>query len=159
MHLGIPSGDFDDAYHNSTGFLLWRNFWAKLRFGAFELLGGYQRFSRADGNAGCLFVYPITVNIVVRAPDALFRPYASIGGGAYGWEARERVPGEDTELVDSDWHLGWTAGIGIEYYLRTRVAFDVGLRFHSTAGPGSSGGISKDRLRFLTLWIGHYLRF
>src|SRR5206468_12659062 len=60
------------------------NFWLKVRFGAIEVMGGYQRFNRTAGQGGSLFVYPLTANVVVRAPDALFRPYASVGGGLYG---------------------------------------------------------------------------
>jgi opacity protein-like surface antigen len=159
LHIGFPIGDFGDVYDNSIGIFFWRNLFAKLRLGAIELLAGYQKFPRADGADGSLIVYPITASLVARAPDALFRPYASIGGGAYGWESRVPVPDGDAKLVTSGWDLGWTAAIGVEYYLRTRVAFDVGLRFHSTDGPGASGGISDDKLQFFTLWLGHYLRF
>ncbi len=158
VNVGIPQGDFDDTYDTSVGISLWRNFWAKLRLGAIELMAGYQKFPRGVDPDGSLFVYPITANFVIRAPDALFRPYVSMGGGLYGWEWRVQVP-EGAQLVDSGWDLGWTAGVGVEYYLRTRVAFDVALRFHSTEGPGARGDIDDDELRFFSLWFGHFLRF
>jgi hypothetical protein len=47
----------------------------------------------------------------------------------------------------------------VEYYLRTGVALDVGLRYHSTAGPGDIAGVEDGRLNFLALWVGHLLRF
>jgi hypothetical protein len=156
VHLGYPTGDFSDNLNNSTGISLWRAFWAKMRFGAIELVGGYQRFGRTQG--GSLFVYPITGNLILRAPDAKFRPYASIGGGFYGWQSRVGQPAGG-ELVTAGWDLGWTSGVGIEYYLRTKVAFDVGVRYHRTVGPGPAAGMADDRLRFFTVWIGHYVRF
>ncbi|MEE9269957.1 MAG: hypothetical protein V3V49_06815, partial [Candidatus Krumholzibacteria bacterium] len=129
-------------------------------FGTFEILSGYQRFPRTEGLGGSLFVYPITGNIVVRAPDALFRPYASVGGGLYGWEWRIRVSEDGPQLVKAGWDLGWNASVGLEYYLRTGVALDIGLRYHATTGgPGLAAGIADERLRFYTLWIGHYFRF
>jgi len=158
VHAGFPREGFSDLYGTSTGISLWRNFWGKLRFGAVELMGGYQKFSRTEGQGGALFVYPITANLVVRAPDALFRPYASLGGGAYGWDARTYID-PTARVLRVGWDLGWTAGAGIEYYLRPRVALDVGLRYHSTGGPGQDVGIADDRLRFLALWVGHYVRF
>ncbi len=154
LSIGIPTGDFDDFYNTSVGISL-LDLWVKLRFGAIELLGGYQRFGRTEG--GTLFVYPITGNFVLRAPDALFRPYASIGGGLYGWQSRVDQP-MGAQLVTSGWDPGWTVGVGIEYYLRVNLAFDLGVRYHYTGGPGPSAGIFEDRLRFITVWIGHYLR-
>jgi opacity protein-like surface antigen len=159
LHIGYPQGGFSDVFNTSTGFLLWRNLWVKLRLGAIEILGGYQRFARTDAPGGALFVYPFTASVVIRAPDALLRPYASMGGGAYGWESRVRVSEGGPQLVQPGWDLGWTASAGVEYYLRTGVALDVGLRYHSTAGPGDIAGIDDGRLNFLTLWIGHFLRF
>lgn len=159
VHLGIPTRDFSEAYGTSTGISLWRNFWVKLRVGAIEILGGYQKFSRKPARQGSLFVYPITGNIVLRTPDALFRPYLSVGAGAYGWESRVRVLPGSSQLVTSGWHFGWTTGVGVEYYLRPKVALDVGVRYHLTPGPGSAAGISGDQLRFLTVWVGHYVRF
>ena len=158
VHLAYPQGDFSDVFNSSTGFILWRNLWVKLRFGAIEFLGGYQRFSRTEAPGGSLFVYPITTSVVIRAPDALFRPYGSIGGGLYGWESRVRVSEGGAQLVESGWDVGYTASVGVEYYLRTGVALDVGLRYHSTDGPGETAGIDG-RLNFLALWIGHFLRF
>lgn len=159
VHLGFPRGDFGDIHGRSTGISFWRNLWVKARFGTFEILGGYQRFPRTEGLGGSLFVYPITGNIVVRAPDALFRPYASMGGGLYGWEWRIRVSEGGPQLVKAGWDLGWNASVGLEYYLRTGVALDIGLRYHATGGPGLAAGIADERLRFYTLWIGHYFRF
>jgi opacity protein-like surface antigen len=52
--------------------------------------------------------------------------------------------------------LGWEAGLGVEYYLRQRVAFDVAVRYFDTPGPGDAGG---KRLHHLNLWVGHYVRF
>ncbi len=158
VHLSVPINAFSDPIDNSLGISLWRNFWAKIRFGAVEILGGYQKFPRANNQPGSLFVYPITGSIVVRAPDALFRPWVSIGGGAYGWEARLPAGIRDAQLVESGWDAGWMAGIGVEYYLRPKVAFDFGIRLHSTSGPGAAAGIDPEELRFLTFWFGHYLR-
>ena len=106
-----------------------------------------------------MFVYPFTTNVVVRAPDALVRPYGSIGGGAYGWESRIRMSEGGPQLVESGWDVGWTASVGVEYYLRTGVALDVGLRYHATGGPGAAAGIDDERLTWLALWIGHIVRF
>jgi hypothetical protein len=158
VHLSVPLNAFSDAFDNSLGISLWRNFWAKFRYGAFEILGGYQKFPRAMGQRGSLFVYPITGNVVIRAPDALFRPWVSLGGGAYGWEARLPVAGGNAQLVESGWNSGWMAGFGIEYYLRPKVAFDFGIRYHSTSGPGEKADIDREEIRFLTFWFGHYLR-
>ena len=104
-----------------------------------------------------MFVYPLTANLVVRTRDALFRTYATGGGGLYGWQSRVGQP-TGGELVNSGWDLGWNAGAGVEYYLRANVAFDVGFRYHRTAGPGPSAGFPSDRMEFFTIWIGHYLR-
>ena len=109
VHAGFPREGFSDLYGTSTGISLWRNFWGKLRFGAVELMGGYQKFSRTEGQGGALFVYPITANLVVRAPDALFRPYASLGGGAYGWDARTYID-PTARVLRVGWDLGWTSG-------------------------------------------------
>lgn len=110
------------------------------------------------GQGGSLFIYPLTASIVVRAPDALFRPYASVGGGAYGWDARTVTAPGVREII-TGWHPGWTAAAGLEYYLRPRVAFDVSLRYHATQGPGAQIGLPDKRLRFFGVWIGHYVRF
>ena len=155
VHLAYPTEDFSNDFDNSTSISLWRGFWMKMRFGAIELLGGYQKFSRREG--GSMFVYPLTANLVVRTRDALFRTYATGGGGLYGWQSRVGQP-TGGELVNSGWDLGWNAGAGVEYYLRANVAFDVGFRYHRTAGPGPSAGFPSDRLQFFTIWIGHYLR-
>ena len=156
--LGYPRGRFADLYRSSTGISLLRNFWGKFRMGGIEFLGGYQRFGREEGPGGSLFVYPVTANFVLRAPGALFRPYLVAGGGPSGWESRVRVENSDAQLVSSGWGLGWTTGLGMEYYLRPRVAFDVAVRYLDTPGPGSRAGM-PERLHFLTVWIGHYLRF
>jgi opacity protein-like surface antigen len=103
-------------------------------------------------------VYPLTANFVARAPDALFRPYASIGGGLYGWDSRIVTPTGARELI-TGWDPGWTAAAGLEYYLRANIAFDVSLRYHATRGPGPRIGLSDERLRFWAVWIGHYVRF
>lgn len=158
VHVGFPTEDFSDLYGNSTGISLWRNFWGKLRLGAIELMGGYQKFSREEGLGGALFVYPITANLVVRAPDALFRPYVTAGGGLYGWDSRIHITPEIRTLT-TGWEWGLTGGVGIEYYLRTNVALDVSLRYHATHGPASSIGMADERLRFYALWVGHYVRF
>ena len=157
VHIGMPKNEFSNTYNKSTGVSLWRNLWVKVRAGAFEVVGGYQKFPRAGPQKGSMFVYPFTGNVVLRAPDALFRPYITAGAGAYGWESRLQVSDDGTKLVASGWKFGLTTGVGVEYYLRTRVALDVGVRFH-TAGtlPDRGGG---DRLQFLTLWIGHFVRF
>jgi hypothetical protein len=158
VHVGYPEGDFSDLYGTSTGISLWRNLWAKLRVGPIELLGGYQKFSRTDSLGGSLFVYPFTASVVLRAPDALIRPYATAGAGVYGWESRVSIA-PDVHNLTSGWDMGWTAAAGVEYYLRPKVALDVGLRYHATAGPGPSVGLQDDKLRFLVLWVGHYVRF
>ncbi len=156
--LGYPRDGFAGPYGSSTGISLWRNLWAKVRFGGIEFLGGYQRFPRTEGVGGSLFVYPITANYVLRAPEALFRPYAVAGVGPSGWESRMRVPGGDAQLLSSGWGVGWTAGLGVEYYLRQRVAFDIAVRYMDTPGP-SGAGVDGERLHFLTIWAGHYVRF
>lgn len=158
VHLGIPDGSLSSLYANSTGISLWRNFWVKMRFGAIEVMGGYQRFNRTAGQGGSLFIFPITANVVVRSPDALFRPYVTVGGGLYGWDARTVTSPGVREIVTAG-HLGWTSGAGIEYYLRPRMAFDVSVRYHATTGPGPLIGLPDKRLRFWGVWIGHYVRF
>ena len=158
VSLGYPRDGFASLYASSTGISLWQNLWAKVRFGGIEFMGGYQRFPRTEGVGGSLFVYPITANFVLRAPEALFRPYAVAGAGPSGWESRVRVPNSDAQLITSGWGVGWTGGLGVEYYLRPRVAFDVAVRYLDTPGPGGAG-MGGDRLHFLTLWAGHYVRF
>ncbi len=158
VHVGVPQEGLSTLYGNSTGISLWRNFWLKARVGAFEIVTGYQKFRRTQGLGGSLFVYPITASVVVRAPDALVRPYASAGGGIYGWDARTVTPSGTRELI-TGWDAGWTAAGGIEYYLRANIALDVSLRHHATRGPGPRIGLPKERLRFWAVWIGHYVRF
>jgi len=157
VHLGMPDEALRTLYGNSVGVSVWRNFWLKARVGAFEVVTGYQRFSRTAGLGGTLFVYPITGNVVLRTPDAVFRPYVSVGGGLYGWDSRTKMPSGARELI-TGWDPGWTAAGGIEYYLRPGVAFDLGLRYHATRGPGPRIGLSSERLRFWAIWIGHYIR-
>jgi hypothetical protein len=137
VHVGFPAGGFSDLYETSTG---------------------YQKFSRNDSQGGSLFVYPFTTNAVVRAPDALIRPYATVGGGVYGWESRVFVAPE-VQTLKSGWNMGWTAGAGLEYYLRPKVALDLGVRYHATGVPASAIGSRDGDLRFLALWVGHYIRF
>ena len=103
---------------------------------------------------GSLSIYPITANTVLRTPDALFRPYVSVGGGLYGWKSRVRVSADGAQLLSSGWDLGWTPGVGIEYYLQPRVALDIALRYHITTIPVEDG-----HMRFFALSIGHYVRF
>ncbi|TMQ64886.1 MAG: hypothetical protein E6K77_03505 [Candidatus Eisenbacteria bacterium] len=158
VSLGYPRDGFAGPYGSSTGISLWQNFWAKVRFGGIEFMGGYQRFPRTEGVGGSLFVYPVTANFVLRAPEALFRPYAVAGAGPSGWESRVRVPNSDAQLITSGWGVGWTTGLGVEYYLRQRVAFDVAVRYLDTPGPGGAG-MGGERLHFLTVWAGHYVRF
>ena len=159
MNIGIPLADFESGYKTSVGISLWRNFWAKARFGAIDLVGGYQKFHSKSPEGGSMFVYPFTVNFVVRAPDAMLRPYIEVGAGAYGWEARFPTSLPDTQGVTSGWGLGETAAVGVEYYLRPRVALDVAVRYHDCVGPGTRAGLESSRLRFLTVQIAHYLRF
>lgn len=158
VHIGIPTDGLETLYGQSTGISVWRNLWVKARVGAFEVVTGYQRFRRTAGLGGTLFVYPLTANFVVRAPDALLRPYASIGGGLYGWDSRTVTPTGSREL-NTGWDPGWTAGAGLEYYLRANIALDVSLRYHATRGPGPRIGLPEERLRFWAVWIGHYVRF
>ena len=158
LSLGYPREGFKSLYGSSTGISLWRDLWAKVRFGGIEFVGGYQRFPRTEGVGGSLFVYPITANFVLRGPEALLRPYATAGAGPSGWESRLRLPNTSAQLISSGWGVGWSAGAGVEYYLRQRVAFDVAVRYQDCPGPGDAG-LGDERLRFVTVWIGHYLRF
>ena len=158
LSLGYPREGFNDRYGSSTGISLWRNLWVKARFGGIEMVGGYQRFPRTEGVGGSLFVYPITANFVLRAPEALFRPYATAGAGPSGWESRLRIPNSGAQLISSGWGLAWTGGIGMEYYMRQRVAFDVAVRYHDAPGPGEAN-LGEKRLHFFAVWVGHYLRF
>jgi hypothetical protein len=159
MHVGIPRGGFADGYHRSPGISIWRNFWLKARFGSVEFQGGYQRFRRKQGDPGTLFIYPFTASAVLRGPEGRIRPYASVGAGAYGWESRRHLPASDSQLVTSNWSLGGNLGLGVEYYLRPKLALDVSVRVHEAVSPGAVAGIPERRLRFATLWVGHYVRF
>ncbi len=159
VHAGFPRGSFADTYGSSTGVSLWRNLWVKARFGSLEFMGGYQRFRKAHLGSGTLFLYPLTAGIVVRGPEARVRPYASFGAGVYGWESRQRLPASDTQYVNSGWGLGGNVGLGVEYYLRPKLALDVSARAHEAVSPGDAAGIRERRLRFFTLWVGHYIRF
>ena len=158
-HISVPKRKWANDFDTSVGISLWRNFWAKIRFGSVEFMGGYQKFSRGRTGEGSLFVYPITGNFVARMPDAWVRPYVTFGGGAYGWESRESLPTGDGKLVTSGWDLGWTVGGGIEYYLRPRVSLDLALRYHSTGISNPDTGGQDDEVQFLSVWIGHYVRF
>jgi hypothetical protein len=158
MHIAIPNKDFSEFYDTSIGIFFWRNLFAKLRFGAIELVAGYQKFSRSKSPGGPMFIYPFLANLVLRTPDARVRLWASIGGGLYGWQSRLNLPDTESQLVYSGWNLGWVPGVGFEYYLRPKVALDVGLRYHVTGVPviGDNDG---ENVRFFALWIGHYIRF
>ena len=159
VSIGYPMGDLSGVYNTSTGFLLWRNLWAKLRFGAIEFVGGYQKLPRNRDLGGALFVYPFTTSLVLRAPEALFRPYVTGGGGLFGWESRVRISTDGTQEVSSGWKLGWSAGVGVEYYLRTGLALDVGLRYYRAGALPTRAQADGADLQFLHLWIGHLLRF
>ena len=159
LHVGFPRGDFASEYKTSVGFLLWRNFWIKMRFGSFELGGGYQKFETHEKGAGSVFIYPITANITLRGPEGLVRPYLTLGGGPSGWESHQSLTGTDARIVTSGWGGAATATLGIEYYLRPKVAFDLGLRYLDLPGPGANANLDSDRIQFLALWVGHYVRF
>ena len=47
----------------------------------------------------------------------------------------------------------------MEYYLRPKVAFDLGVRYLDLAGPGSDAGFDSDRLRYVAIWAGHLRSF
>jgi len=157
IHAGYPEASQNATYGSSTSISISRGLWVKGRWGAAEFVGGFQKFPRNDGK-GSLFLYPFTMSFVWRAPDALLRPYAIVGGGLYGWESRVRVL-PDAQLVSSGWEVGGSVGAGVEYYLRTRLALDVLLRYHSTTTADAAGGGAKPFPRWLELWIGHYVRF
>jgi opacity protein-like surface antigen len=156
-HLAYPQDAQRTMYRTSSSFSLSKGFWSKARFGAVEIVGGYQKFRRQD-RQGSVFVYPLTIHLVARAPEALFRPYVTAGTGAFGWETRFRVAA-DTQLVSSGWNIGYSAGVGVEYYLRPRVALDVAVRYQRSADIGGIAGQSGVPLRLVTVWIGHYVRF
>jgi hypothetical protein len=82
-----------------------------------------------------------------------------LGAGAYGWESRRKLPASDTQYVNSGWGLGGNVGLGVEYYLRPKLALDVSAHVHEAVSPGEPAGIRERRLRFFTLWVGHYIRF
>lgn len=159
LSVGYPGGDFGDEYEKASGFLLQGSLWAKMRLGAFELSGGYQRFRQGGDTGARLFVYPVTASLVARAPGVRIRPYAGLGGGVYGWQAREAESASGAYLATSGWSWGWNAQVGVEYYLRPAVALDIGLRMHNTHVDRAAAGIAGDRLRFTSLWVGHYFRF
>jgi hypothetical protein len=159
LHIAYPGEAFGAVYRTSTGFAIWRNFWGKIRFGSVEVLGGYQKFRGPPGRGSALFVYPFIAGVVVRTRDATLRPYVTAGGGLYGWQARSPVTSGADYQASSGWSVGWTAAAGVEYYLRPKVALDVGVRLHITRIDGTAAGLSNDRLRFAALWIGHYFRF
>ena len=158
--IADPAAALGEQYGRSTGISLVRNLWVKARRGMIEASAGYQRFPRTSGAGGALYVYPITASVAARMPEALFRPYATLGGGVYGWESRVRTS-DSRQLTWSGWSVGWTASAGLEYYLRSRVALDVALRYHASRGPDSPDLPVDARapLRFWHLYIGHYLRF
>ena len=93
--IADPAAALGEQYGRSTGISLVRNLWVKARRGMIEASAGYQRFPRTSGAGGALYVYPITASVAARMPEALFRPYATLGGGVYGWGvtcADERQP-------------------------------------------------------------------
>lgn len=159
VQTGFPRGSFANNYRSSVGVSIWRSFWLKARFGYLEFMGGYQRFRKEPIGSGTLYLYPLTAGLVLHGPEARVRPYAALGAGAYGWESRRRLPASDTQYVNSGWGLGGNLGVGIEYYLRPKLALDVSARVHEAVSPGESAGIRERRLRFFTLWVGHYVRF
>ncbi len=159
LHIGFPQGDFSNQYKTSVGFLLWRDLWIKARFGFLELGGGYQKFETHEKGAGSIFTYPITASITLHGPEGIVRPYFTVGVGPSGWESRQRIPNTDSKIVTSGWGGGAIGTVGIEYYLRPKVAFDLGVRYLDLPGPGSGAGFDGDRLRFIGLWAGHYIRF
>ena len=61
--------------------------------------------------------------------------------------------------MTSGWGGGAIGTLGMEYYLRPKVAFDLGVRYLDLAGPGSGAGFDSDRLRYIAIWAGHYVRF
>lgn len=157
VHVTTIRGDSADTFGSSVGVSVWRNLWVKVRYGWLELMGGYQKLTRDAGPSGSLFVYPIVGNVVVSLPDARWRPYLVFGGGAYGWESQIRAGG-DSQFETPGWSAGWNAGLGLEYYLRSHVAFDVGVRYHQAAGSQAVAKLGPAGLRFTSIWIGHYLR-
>ena len=159
LHVGFPQKDFANEYESSVGFLLWREFWIKFRFGYFELGGGYQKFDRREEGAGSIFVYPFTANMTLHGPEGLVRPYITVGAGPSGWELRQRISGTDANIMTSGWGPAAIGTLGIEYYMRPKVAFDLGLRYLNLPGPGANAGFDGDRLRIIGLWVGQYVRF
>jgi opacity protein-like surface antigen len=159
LSLGYPREEFGESFDPTTGFLIWRNLWARARIGPVELLGGYQKFKSSTVDHGSLFVYPLTANLVLRGPEGVVRPYATVGAGAYGWEARFPTSLPDTQGVTSGWRFGQTAALGLEYYLRPRLALDLAVRYHDCKSPGERAGLEGGRLRFFTVQLGHYVRF
>ena len=79
--------------------------------------------------------------------------------GLFGWESRVRISTDGTQEVSSGWKLGWSAGVGVEYYLRTGLALDVGLRYYRAGTLPTRAQADGADLQFLHLWIGHLLRF
>lgn len=159
LSFAYPNGDFADQYATSKGYLLVKSLWGKLHFGPIELAGGYQRFEHQSDTPATLFVYPITGGLVFHPPRGRLRPYLGAGAGVYGWQSRVPTTTPRSYLASSGWSLGWNAQAGIEYYLRPRVALDVGVRLNDTHINSTSAGLSNDHLRFMSLWIGHYFRF
>lgn len=159
LHIAFPQKDFADQYKTSVGFLVWQNLWIKARFGYIELAGGYQRFETHEKDAGSIFAYPITAGLTVHGPEGHVRPYLTLAAGPSGWESRQRLVGTDSKIVTSGWGVGGIGTLGLEYYLRPKVAFDLGVRYLDLAGPGSDAGFDSDRLRTIAIWAGHYVRF
>lgn len=158
LNLASPTGAFSGGYKRSDGILVWANLWGKLRLGALEVGAGYQKFWRRTTGTGTMYVYPLTAAYVLRAPDALFRPYIGAGGGLYGWQARVPLPSSSSYTASSGWGLGGMMTAGVEYYLRPKMALDVGVRVHTMHIDGARAGLASNRLQFVSLWIGHYFR-
>ena len=87
-------------------------------------------------DAGSIFSYPFTASVVLRGPEGTLRPYVTVGGGLGGWESRLRIPNTEAKIITSGWGWAGTGSVGVEYYLRSKVAFDLALRFIDSAGPG-----------------------
>lgn len=66
---------------------------------------------------------------------------------------------DSSQVNLSGWNFGVTPGAGLEYYLRPKVALDVGVRYHHTTIPSLNIDVGTGDLRFFTFWVGHYVRF
>lgn len=57
----------------------------------------------------------LNLNVVYNWQLARFRPFVTVGGGAYFLNSRERGDGESSAVTKPGGNLGW----GLEYHLRT----------------------------------------